>query len=578
MPAFGDLPHGVISDVLAHCSVQDALHRPNKRALAAIVACAPPEWQAEFTAVYVDPVRDIAGPGFGIEIGRARDFLVPAHAVQEVVRKTRKRRNVIDVDKMCAWLLAQHGSTTRWRACQIHDLQKRNRWNEWSADAIETTFPEVLRELSKCLFALDLHEVARRMGTLSAEVQAAILGGRASAAALDRARMYVATGESDATAVATHVAHGDIVMAQLEWNGVASELLERVETPESLRSRFPAAGTSPHGPERVRRLLRAFGCCTMISAEFHDDILAYIDGDDGDPDVPRSLRDRVTTESHDTLRRMVIRDLSHLDVDDDDFSDAQRWTVDFDYLDEFNPFDFQYFVGAVERFVLVKRRFGEHDVTIVSSDNLMRNGVRLSEVVEDCAGHMQVLSDYFRDREDDVEGVVNFFVEIFDRHRRLEEALHLEGLELRRDSRLCKEYVEDGRGTVAHVVAMMLEMEFFVKRTGYLEIVEKIRLRRGHHDRGGAVEESRWAKQVALSRAAIPEPGTSFSFDHDRRTLDAAVAAYEDLIATEVCYGRNMCADCRSGYDNESDDDSDNDSDMWDSDGSGRVRVRGPLC
>jgi hypothetical protein len=569
-----NLPRGVVEDILNRLSLTDALNRPRKDKVIAVIEQCPEGWQSDLTSLFVVTFPD-RGEDPVIYTIDAPKYLIPANVAHNISYKTKKRQKMkrMDIDKMCAWLLSEYGSTMHWRACQIHRLLEKPSDLAWSPDMIEKAFPSVLLKLSIDIVAFDLDGIAKRLSWLSEEVRVAILSGRATPGALMRTEKYLMDGglgfkgNRDSAKVTTHVLQGDDIIAKLEWDEAVESFLGNVEDGARLRVKLERVPIIV-GYERLQELDNAIGSY-LVSSEFHDDIVSFLLRPREEVDVKFSenklimeaLRDRVIDGHYETSMRMVRSGLQAMGINEDDEDEASEW-LEYNGLYDFVKIDVPSRIYYIKRYVIVKTLFEENYVTVTTND-LDKGDVSLSDIIEDVDEILEPMRNYltdvgFQTEFSSAEEMVNHYTCIFDRYEELKAALESRGLKIRQDSQLCREYIEDDEGDVYDIVDVMIEMNFFVNLTDYQDIVKGIRDRRGHHERN-RVQESEWAKQVAILRVMregrdLPG-GIKFSFPIDEDKLDDAFTSYDELMETDVCNRRSMCAYCMNGFSSDEYDD-----------------------
>lgn len=119
----------------------------------------------------------------------------------------------------------------------------------------------------------------------------------------------------------------------------------------------------------------------------------------------------------------------------------------------------------------------------------------------------KVLTDYMNGSQSHkmsdgaVLEALNMAIYITQRSRDLEQALNAAGCELRRDSKLCNAYIYHDDGSIAEIVNIMSEMQFYFAHTDYKQILDDLyrQTRRNWHGRDSYSSQSERAKDKALA-------------------------------------------------------------------------------
>jgi len=105
---------------------------------------------------------------------------------------------------------------------------------------------------------------------------------------------------------------------------------------------------------------------------------------------------------------------------------------------------------------------------------LIENNLEIDDDLTTC-------NQYINNERDDIVNIITILQEYkkiknnkLDRKNKLTIKLHENGLELRNDSRVCDDYINGIRNNMDEVITIMLEMNFFIKKTQYKNIMNNL--------------------------------------------------------------------------------------------------------
>lgn len=121
----------------------------------------------------------------------------------------------------------------------------------------------------------------------------------------------------------------------------------------------------------------------------------------------------------------------------------------------------------------------------------------------------QILTDYMNGsqthKELNVEAL-NTAIDTTQRSKDLKEALNVAGCELRRDSNLCNVYIHHGIGSIAEIVIIMTEMQFYFAHTNYRQILNDLYKQNRLVQNSSALSERAKAKALAAYIRKMRQP------------------------------------------------------------------------
>jgi hypothetical protein len=555
------LPQEAVENILSNLIYTDALTLPDKDVITAFINTCPIEWQQYFMDKYVSKLKD--NSKLFVSTREALSYLIPNNGkvlqqMKYVSTKNNKKSNRVCnvyLVKMCKWLLVEYGDTRNWKANQIYENMTQKYKKKWTPSILLEIFPklidhlcqkldfdkDLLKEIYNCTDFIDL----LRDNCHKEDIKEVLFD------------FFVKNKyDGDCDALQLRICFGEKDAIKKIWNKKCDKLLDNyIEKPDNLKNMIYEVGCKINW--NITGLNELYSICNnndfMISINNHVNVIKYIMSHiDRKAFIDILSKDKleafekICRYNLDTIGISIAEEKEAIEAIEDKIVDS--WKLDNYY--DYN--DYNGYVDTIHRYFELKNSLNSKNI-IFENNEITKNGISLEEITS--YDVIDIMKEEFED--DNIEWLVDYFGDAFDRYFELKEALESKGLEIRNDSKLCRSYIDEDDGDIEYIVKVMYEMDFFFKKTKYEDIVSKIRERDNHHDKS-RYGVSLWAKKVALlkykNEFGIPE----FLINHedfmDDNDLKAANDEYNNLLKNDKCYGRCLCCSCMDGYSYDSDD------------------------